>query len=301
MTSNSLLNTSMMNKYAHFLEQSNGIHPRPEVASERHLAVWATEMGFLCENGELPAADRARLRAFPNWADTRLDRQFLNRVREYELWLEEHDGAAPRMNGVGICYYERSLGVWAAVTRHAIRNEGVHYRKREERAEILRARLPGLLDNGFQKWGLLFREYVAFQQRIGSNPEFVRGANANENRLARWMIRQREELSCDRLTGDRKSALDAAIPGWSDGVDMTWEATFARYEAFVSRNSGCAPRDATGNKLEQFLYSWDIEMRRSIGAHLLPIDRLRLFQGVGARTEHNAAACQHVNQPRRRG
>ena len=169
------MNITEIDTYRTFVIEHDGLHPRLEVESERKLAVWAADIGQWCENGEVSPIVRDQLHAIPDWADTAADRIWLNKVREYQMWLDEHDGNHPRMNGVGTTPYERHLGAWAAKMRHCIRSTTLPMRNKEERAEILRQRIPSLLDNGWNSWSSTFREYVAWTLKHGARPKKATG------------------------------------------------------------------------------------------------------------------------------
>ncbi len=117
--------------------------------------------------------------------------------------------------------------------------------------------------------------------------------------MGKWLYRQIDELNLDRLAADRISALDRAVPGWSAHVDLTWDGRLARYAKFVESNGGCAPRDGTGNKFEQFLYNWDLAQRAAASDGTLDAARAREFTAVNPSRAHSAA-CKHKNHPRRR-
>lgn len=290
--------TDLMNDYTAFVASHNGEYPRATVPAERDLALWMQNTGALQDSGQLDPATVARLETIDGWAAHDYDRRWLTRVREYELWLKEHDGRRPRMNGAGTTPYERVLGRWATHQRRTIRAEDSGCRKPDARARILHDRIPTLLQNGWADWARRLSEYTAWATRTGTAPEGG-SEDQTERQLGRWLLRQIDELSLDRLSADRVSALDRAISGWADNVDLSWETRLHRYRRFVESNGGCAPRDGTGNKFEQFLFGWELAQRAAIGDGVLDADRVALFHSVNPNREHTAA-CTHLNKPRRR-
>lgn len=162
----------------------------------------------------------------------------------------------------------------------------------------MQERIPSLLAKGWAGWVRRLSEYTFWTTKHDSSPE-ASSEDRQEQALAKWLLRQMDELALDRLSTDRAEALDRAVPSWSANVDLSWEGRFARYQKFVESNGGCAPRDVTGNKFEQFLHGWDLAQRAAISDGLLDASRVRLFNGVNPSRSHTAA-CRHKNQPRRR-
>ncbi|WP_454813073.1 helicase associated domain-containing protein, partial [Paenarthrobacter nitroguajacolicus] len=184
--------------------------------------------------------DAARIldQAHPGWT-ARADHAtelWHSRAEEFIAWVQQH-GRFPRPSAEDPA--ERFLSKWLHRQRHDARRE-----RFPDRAKELDSRLPEwretFSDQDKQSYVESAQQIAAYVQQTGSLPAGD-GKNGSEaERLAGVLIVLRNQKRRGLLAKEATQTLDAAFPGWMDGialsVDRHWQNRATEFIEWVKDN-----------------------------------------------------------------
>ena len=168
---------------------------------------------------------------------------------------------------------ERNLGKWVSKQRAALQN----VRMTSGRKSLL-DKIGFCWDVGESAWQQNYAYLKEFQELNGhcmvSNNELD-----DDNKLYRWMFRQRDDLKKGRLTAERKKLLDE-IGFCRDVVESTWQENYASLKEYWEVNGHCMVKK---NELDDDnkLYRWMFRQRDDLKKGKLTAARKGLLDEIG--------------------
>ncbi|MDR6989301.1 hypothetical protein J2Y66_003816 [Paenarthrobacter nitroguajacolicus] len=208
--------------------------------------------------GTLPeAAARILDQAQPNW-NQRADhagQRWQGRAEDFIAWVQQN-GRFPRASADDAS--ERFQSRWLARQRDDARRERFPARARE-----LDTRLPQwretFADQNRRSYIESAHQIAAYVQRTGSLPVPDGQDGSEADRLAGVLVVLRNQHRRGLLADEATHALDAAFPGWLDGitlnVDRHWQNRANELIEWVKEN-GRNPHRNAGNPTERALAGW---------------------------------------------
>ena len=164
-------------------------------------------------------------------------------------WIQTHNGSLPGGDDKLPCGF--GIGKWLYFQRKQLRSQQLE----GDRIVALDDAAPGwrdtiaLMPESLQKYPSAtdlerenrytahLKEAAAFVAKVGRLPRYS-GKDANNDRLASWVAKQRRSESLGMLSIERARSLDHALPGWRKGehshqLEQQWQASLARLVARV--------------------------------------------------------------------
>ncbi|MGX5697370.1 helicase associated domain-containing protein [Agromyces soli] len=233
-------------------------------ASERALAQWLRRQRELARAGRLGEPRTRRLDALAvGWLDPR---ELEWRANAVAVGLHlAHTGGYPSAGADDLD--ERRLANWLRTQRRAERAS----RLAPGRLAWLDLNLPSWRRPSDETWSAsagLLEDFCADHRRL---PVDTAPADDLERRLARWLRRQREAASEDRLDDDCRRRLDAIAPGWFDPVGARWTRMARATAAWTGRRG--APSKHAADPAERRLGEWLAAQRRAAASGALRPER----------------------------
>lgn len=208
-------------------------HARPShgdiVEGGTDIGRWVSKQRGNLRGGRLEQEQVAMLRSLPGWVDHEREAAWEAGFEHLIAWLRAGT-AFPAHSAVSPDGY--GLGRWIAKQRAAF----AAGRMAPERSERLE-RIPGWrwtpradADPFFDRVAMVTR--FAEREGHGRVPD---GYVVDGVRLGEWVVTVRGMHRKNKLTAERRAALEA-IPGWAwSAHDASWEIHFAALEQFVAR------------------------------------------------------------------
>ena len=141
-----------------------------------------------------------------------------------------------------------------------------------ERKAILDSGLPGWDESADDRWYAVLEEVVAFYNKNNRAPRKSRG-DKEEKRLGDWVFRARKNYREQSLESEQIAALNAQVPGWSEGFGDQWESMLQETISFYLANKRLPKAEDPGAKR---LNTWIKTQRESFGSNLSP-ERIALL------------------------
>lgn len=221
-------------------EYPSASSPDPEI---RRLGTWLRTQRRAQRSGRLDADRETWLELnLPYWTSPGTEAWYGTAERVAEF-LVEH-GRMPRAEaapggGAGGGAFdggERSLARWVRTQRSAARAGRLDAERLDWLDRTIPAwrgiRAPSPRAPRADRWPDRLAEAAAFVDRHGRLPARTSTADEAERRLAKWICAQREAGRHGRLTDERRTALDAHVPGWDGGA--AWRARAEQLAAFAA-------------------------------------------------------------------
>jgi hypothetical protein len=268
---------------AEFVDE-HGRMPRAEGRDdEARLARWLKAQREADRAGRLDEEQRAWLDdALPGWRSTRAA-NWERTAREAAAFRVEH-GELPVPGGRRAG--EARLATWLGAQRAAAANGKLE----PERRLWLDTRLPDWTGSRSEQWGDRLAEAAAFVARHGRPPARTDDAGDEERRIAAWIGAQRRADREGRLADERRSRLDALVPGWASVGEAAWRTRAAQLTAFTAEH-GRLPAVRETDAEARGLAVWLGRQRALAGAGRLPDARERWLRlHVPGWRDHNLGA-----------
>lgn len=187
---------------------------------------------------------------FPGWRDTREDR-WLSVLAEVETFVAT-SGRRPLPSSADSA--EKRLGTWL-----------YHYGSKAERGLLPDDRLTAWRSaaigsprsRGTWADGL---EYLADFVRLHGRLPKLSATEPGEKRAYIWLMNTRRESA--GLTADRRTTLDARVPGWDLTLDGAWQGRLEECVQFIQKNGRLPSFSKSGSPEERRCATWIFDQRR---------------------------------------
>lgn len=174
----------------------------------------------------LSRSRQQRLASIPGWDDHNQDRRWEIGFSHLQEYVSEHGHAQVPVLLVLDNGYR--LGQWVSVQRRTYRQGNL----RKERVTRLEE-LPGWAWDRRNSWDEGYAKLVAYTAVTGSADPPVRYVYEDGYALGQWTRAQRTALNTEKLTEERKMALER-LPGWRwSARTSSWETGFEHLAEFI--------------------------------------------------------------------